>query len=468
MNSFFLNLPIRITIIERLIDGISLFISFIIGYSICLLLNADVLPPQVIYLRHAAVYSLLGIVVFHIMGIYNKQMSLMNIIEIRKIVKSNFILYLALLSLSYILKHNYSVAVISYSMLIALFVTFIERMLLYKFHQALNIRGIRTRRVIIIGAGEIGRQLYKKIILTPKLGYKVVGFYDEDDGLLDTVRSWGRKKYDNGFAIIRSLDEFNELSAKQKVDEVLIARPSMSSKALGEIIQFLNSLDIKFSYVPYLFGAYVEQLRVKDIGGIPMFSTGRVRISRSEEISKKFFDIIVSSVVMFLAIPLFFLIGYLIKKDSPGPVFFKQTRIGKDGHEFEIIKFRTMYVDTPVYADTPTNGADPRITYIGRFLRKTSLDELPQLINVIKGEMSLVGPRPEMPFIVEQYNSLQRERLRVKPGITGIWQISQERSEPIHNNIYYDLFYIENRSILLDLVIILRTVLFAVLVMRTH
>jgi lipopolysaccharide/colanic/teichoic acid biosynthesis glycosyltransferase len=117
-----------------------------------------------------------------------------------------------------------------------------------------------------------------------------------------------------------------------------------------------------------------------------------------------------------------------------------------------------MYVDTPVYAITPKSGKDPRITPIGRFLRRSSLDELPQLFNVLKGDMSLVGPRPEMPFIVEQYNDLHRQRLNVKPGITGLWQISADRRIAIHENMDYDMYYINNQSFLLDLVILAKTV----------
>ena len=128
-----------------------------------------------------------------------------------------------------------------------------------------------------------------------------------------------------------------------------------------------------------------------------------------------------------------------------------------------------MHVDTPHYANSPKTAQDPRITRIGKFLRKTSLDELPQLFNVIRGEMSLVGPRPEMPFIVDnEYNDLIRERLRVKPGVTGVWQISGDRTREIHENISYDLFYIENRSLLLDTIILIRTLLFGIMAMRTH
>jgi lipopolysaccharide/colanic/teichoic acid biosynthesis glycosyltransferase len=156
--------------------------------------------------------------------------------------------------------------------------------------------------------------------------------------------------------------------------------------------------------------------------------------------------------------PLWILIVAGIKLDSPGKALIKQKRVGKDGGIFEMYKFRTMKNDTGLYEKAPFSPDDPRITKFGKFLRKTSLDELPQLINVLKGEMSLVGPRPEMPFIVENYSNWQRKRLEVKPGLTGLWQILGRKDLPLHENIEYDFYYIKNQSLILDMVILVKTV----------
>lgn len=152
----------------------------------------------------------------------------------------------------------------------------------------------------------------------------------------------------------------------------------------------------------------------------------------------------------------------MIGIDSKRPMIFIQERVGRNGKKFKMYKFKTMYVSTNPYEQKPNNGNDPKITPIGRILRKTSLDELPQFLNVLKGDMSLVGPRPEMEFIVNDYNEIHRERLKLRPGITGLWQISASRDKPIHENIEYDLYYISNHSILLDFVILIKT-LFRVL-----
>ena len=173
---------------------------------------------------------------------------------------------------------------------------------------------------------------------------------------------------------------------------------------------------------------------------------------------KRMWDVVASLIMLGLLSPLLLLISILIHIESPGPALFRQRRIGKDGVEFFLWKFRSMHTSAPKYAPSPTSNLDRRLTRIGRLIRRTSLDELPQLLNVLAGEMSLVGPRPEMPFIVEHYTPFERLRLAVKPGITGLWQISPARAFPIHENLQYDLHYIRHQNFFLDISILLRTV----------
>ncbi|MCU1250206.1 MAG: sugar transferase [Edaphobacter sp.] len=178
----------------------------------------------------------------------------------------------------------------------------------------------------------------------------------------------------------------------------------------------------------------------------------------SSSIVKRGCDVIGSLFLLIVLFPLFILIAMLIKMDSPGPALFRHHRVGKDGIPFVLWKFRSMRTDVPVYEASPRSVVDSRLTRVGRLIRRLSLDEMPQLINVLQGEMSLVGPRPEMPFIVARYHPLECERLIARPGITGLWQISPARAFPIHENLQYDLHYIRNQNFLLDCVIILRTI----------
>jgi lipopolysaccharide/colanic/teichoic acid biosynthesis glycosyltransferase len=183
----------------------------------------------------------------------------------------------------------------------------------------------------------------------------------------------------------------------------------------------------------------------------------KLRVSNDSSL-KRGIDLAGASILLFISWPLFLLVAVLIKLESAGPALFRQKRIGKDGQPFDMWKFRSMQADANPYARSPVGNHDPRLTRVGRILRRLSIDETPQLVNVVKGEMSLVGPRPEMPFIVESYGPLERQRLCVKPGITGLWQISPARAMPIHENLSYDLTYIENQSVLLDFIILLRTI----------
>jgi lipopolysaccharide/colanic/teichoic acid biosynthesis glycosyltransferase len=180
--------------------------------------------------------------------------------------------------------------------------------------------------------------------------------------------------------------------------------------------------------------------------------------SPSGYLSKRVIDIIGASILGLLAAPLLIAVAALIKLDSRGPVFVNQRRIGRGGVPFRMWKFRSMHQAVARYERSPVSNTDIRLTRIGRVLRRLSIDEMPQMLNVIRGEMSLVGPRPEMPFIVEQYEPLERLRLNAIPGVTGLWQISPARAMPIHKNVELDLYYIQHRNLFLDIAILLRTI----------
>lgn len=185
--------------------------------------------------------------------------------------------------------------------------------------------------------------------------------------------------------------------------------------------------------------------------------TGSAPILLTYDVVKRGFDITIAMSLLALLSPCMALLWLLVKIDSSGPAMFRQTRIGRDGRPFLIWKFRSMHDGVPAYARSPSRSDDARITRLGRLIRQSCLDELPQLINVLRGEMSLVGPRPEMPFIVATYSADQRRRLDVTPGMTGLWQVSPGRIAPIHENLHLDLHYIHHRSCVLDVVILVRT-----------
>lgn len=456
---------------ELIADLSAILFAFSTGSAIYLYLH-----PALTYKPQSSVIAIttaiVGVLIFERLGLYRQQVSLMNLVEIRKIIRAIIVLCMGLIIYSYFQKLHFPRSLLAYNMILMLLFVLIERMIFFKLQQALYIRRFNVRRILILGAGENGRLLHQSITQAPKLGYFVVGFLDKNQRRLLHSKEWFAKSTDNGLIFCDDYLKLPDIVRTERIDELFISNPlhDMGTYNLQTLAALCQKLEIKLNFIPYVIrGYFANQLYINDINGLPMISFRPVPYSHADQLSKRIFDLILASISLLLFGPFFLIIALLIKHDSEGSVFFKQMRIGRNGVPFSMYKFRTMHVETPQYANSPKTAFDPRITRIGKFLRRTSLDELPQLFNVILGEMSLVGPRPEMPFIVDnEYNDLIRERLRVKPGITGVWQISGDRTREIHENISYDLFYIENRSLLLDTIILVRTLLFGIMAMRTH
>lgn len=304
------------------------------------------------------------------------------------------------------------------------------------------------KKSFLIGSGNLAIRVIQK--LEDMTNYKIEGIITQNRELIG-------KKLDK-YEIVGTISDLKEILEKRKPDAIIFADENLPLSAIMAIISNTKAKGIKFLVASPGFEAIKYGFDVEFVGDIPLVELGFETTNILYEPMKRIFDFVISLILLILLIPVFVAIAIAIKIDSEGPVFFIQERVGKDGKIFRVIKFRTMYKDVPKYSLSPRHKGDPRITRVGRFLRRWSLDELPQLINVLKGDMSLVGPRPEMPQIVEEYEPWQRERLRVKPGITGIWQILGRKDLPLEKNIQYDLVYIKNRSFLLDLIIILKTI----------
>jgi exopolysaccharide biosynthesis polyprenyl glycosylphosphotransferase len=300
------------------------------------------------------------------------------------------------------------------------------------------------------------------LMQSPALGNLPVGFIDDDPKKQGVIVESDNSANSYSLQVIGSFNDLEELVRKYGIDEVFVTITSLHTERFAQTIHKCRQLGIDFRFVPNLFDLKIQKLSISGLDGIPLLSIKAPNINPLYLLLKRAFDVFVSSLVMLVFSPVYLLISFLIKRDSPGPIIFKQKRIGIDGKPFKMYKFRTMWVSANPYDWTPATLEDKRITSFGKFLRRTSLDELPQFYNVLRGNMSIVGPRPEMPFIVEQYTELMRDRLAVKPGITGLWQISADRGKQIHDNIEYDLYYIDNCGFLMDLVIIIRTIYFAI------
>src|SRR3989440_5733467 len=335
-------------------------------------------------------------------------------------------------------------------------------------------RGINLIPTLIVGRGAEAAVCIREMRARPELGYRVIGIID--NGPIGIVPGSSFE----GVPIVGNLENLPQAIRESRANEVIISDPNVPGEKLFDVmIQTGRRRGVEFRIAPTLLNCLPSKTEIDQVGSLPMVTLFRSPLSSGARIVKRTSDLFVAMMALTLLSPLWLLIALLIKLDSRGPVFYKQERVGMDGRVFLFYKFRSMQVgsdDTShrEYQRAYISGrpdsnlgdderpvfklrTDDRITRIGKLLRKTSLDELPQLFNVVRGDMSIVGPRPPIPYEVENYQLWHRKRLDIKPGITGLWQVSGRNRLPFDEMVRMDLYYIENWSLLLDIKIILQT-----------
>ena len=316
--------------------------------------------------------------------------------------------------------------------------------------------GIGLKRILIAGAGELGRLVADKILEHRELGYQIVGFVDD--------RAAGDHLGYRGLPLLGTLQDAAEITVREQIDHLYVALPPDEHVQMLELLDSTSREMVDVKVVPDLLQVIALRARLEDLDGVPVININDVPLQGLNAAIKRAIDIAISSAALFvLAIPLA-IVAALVKVTSRGSVFYQQERMGLDGKSFTILKFRSMEENAerhtgPVW----TVPDDPRVTPLGKFLRKSNLDELPQLWNVLRGDMSIVGPRPERPIFVEQFkHKIPQYMLRhkVKAGLTGWAQVNGWRGNtPLEKRIEYDLYYIENWSVRLDLKIMWLTLL---------
>jgi exopolysaccharide biosynthesis polyprenyl glycosylphosphotransferase len=343
--------------------------------------------------------------------------------------------------------------------LITIFLS-VSRLVMRMVRNRLRQRGLGVDRLLIVGAGEVGRTVMRHIVAQPSLGYHVIGFVDDDPEKGGT--NIGR------FQALGNTSNIPRLVKELVVDEVIITLPWMYHRKIVSIIAQCEREQVRVRIVPDMFQMTLSHLDVEDLGGIPMIGVREISISSGATLFKRTVDVVIALAALILLLPFFLLLALIIRLDSPGPIFFTQIRVGKGEHLFACYKFRSMRQGADeekekLLAQNEADGPifkirnDPRITTVGRLLRRLSLDELPQLFNVLMGHMSLVGPRPAPPSEVQRYQSWHKRRLEVAPGMTGLWQVSGRSELTFDEMVLLDLYYIENWSPFLDLQIMFRT-----------
>ncbi|MBA2338778.1 MAG: sugar transferase [Pyrinomonadaceae bacterium] len=335
-------------------------------------------------------------------------------------------------------------------------------------------RGVNLIPTLVVGRGAEAVQCIEEMQSRPELGYRVIGVVENGKILPGAPKEFA------GVPVVCGVDDLTQAIRETGANEVIIADAGVSSDVLFNVMMRVGRRRrVEFRIAPNLFNCLPRKTEIDQIGHLPMIRLFREPLSSTARVAKRLSDIAVASIALCLFAPAWLLVAVLIKLDSRGPVLYKQERVGMDGRIFLIYKFRTMRANSDdrvhrefqrryIEGHPETNlgdaerpvyklHTDPRVTRSGRVLRRLSLDELPQLLNVILGDMSIVGPRPPIPYEVEAYELWHRKRLDMKPGVTGLWQVSGRNRLSFDDMVRLDLFYIENWSLLLDVRIILRT-----------
>ena len=330
----------------------------------------------------------------------------------------------------------------------------IARALVLRFERWWYARGKDLKEVVIVGTNVTARRVHDSLVQNPALGYRIVGFFSLNGlGEMETT----------GLSYLGRISDVPQYVRKHGTDIVLVSLTYRDHPQLYELVRDCEGLNTEIMMVPDLLELMTSRVRIQELYGIPFIRIKGVQMTTWNLIVKRSFDVVVSGICLILASPVLASIALLIKLDSRGPIFYSQERVGLDGRPFRLLKFRTMRVDAesgtgPVWAKKD----DPRKTRIGGFLRRFSLDELPQLLNVLRGEMSIVGPRPERQHFVDQFKKeipKYLDRHRVKTGMTGWAQVNGLRGNaPIEERTKFDVYYVENWSLVFDLKIILKTV----------
>lgn len=457
----------HIALVDALIVWLSFGISYLLRYEVQFLRPVDEIntAPFRPYIPYTLIFMAWVVTMHQAAGLYRDMRGRTLVSEIFKVTNATSNAVLLIMALSFLIRPLvFSRLLIIQAAFINVFLQLIWRMVIRLVRNALHKRGIGVEQVLVVGCREAGRYVIRTLVARPDLGYRLVGFVDDDPEL--GSKDLGR------VPALGAIKNIPRIVKKEHVDLVILTLPWDEQRYALEVMQHHNVKRVSILTVPDLYQLNLSQVQVEMLGGLPLLGRQKeVKIPRSNLLLKRTLDIGATLLFMPIALPIMIIAALAIRLDTPGPILFYQLRVGMNGQLFKMVKFRSMVVDAEqqheeiigLNEDDPEGykskykDADPRITRVGRFIRRTSIDELPQLLNILRGEMSLVGPRPALPREVELYKSWHRQRLMVRPGLTGLWQVSGRSEIPFEEKCLLDIYYIENWSIGLDLQILIQT-----------
>ena len=436
-------------------DALMAGLAFAAGYFLRLQSEYENIAPFSDYWGMLLIHVATIVLVFFFYRLYHRQRATSHIDEFYAVFGAasvGTIAAIAFISLIYKSELDYPRLMMVYAWVLTILLVSWGRVIHARMQWGLQARGFNEVRLLIVGAGEVGRMILHKIRQSPGLGYSVVGFVDDRDPPSNVL----------GANVLGRTDDLPHLIETLQVDEVIVALPEASHQDILSIITRCEREKVTIKVFPDVFQIMASEVSIGDLNGLPLLTVRDIALRGWRLALKRAMDILGSGLSLLVFSPIMLLVAILIKLDSPGSVFYVQERMGLDARPFLMFKFRSMRPDAeantgPVWA----TQSDPRRTRIGTMMRRFSVDELPQLINVFLGDMSLVGPRPERPIFVEQFKrSIPRymDRHKEKAGMTGWAQVNGLRGDTsIIERTKYDLWYIENWSLLLDFKILART-----------
>jgi exopolysaccharide biosynthesis polyprenyl glycosylphosphotransferase len=406
--------------------------------------------------------SIIWVTVFFALRVYYPARALRYAVDFQLLWGAATMALLVFSGLAYLLFRDLSRYLLFYFYLLDLLLLTVWRMLLpLVFSKLPNFAP--SRQVLVVGAGEVGQRVGLLVSEHSWAGLKLVGFVDDDAVKIQSGCL--------GKPVFGTVEETVEVVNSKAIDEVIVTLPSRAQLKIERLVLALQATSASVRLVPDVFSMVFIRASVEDFAGVPLIGLREPVIEGVDRILKRAFDLCIGGLALLFSTPFMLVIALAIKLDSPGSVLFCQQRVGEGGELFQMLKFRTMVPGAekqermlvresnsgpPIFDKRPD---DPRVTRVGCFLRRWSLDELPQLVNVMKGEMSLVGPRPELPWLVEEYEPWQRKRFAVPQGMAGWWQVHGRSNRADYTlRVEDDLYYIRNWSLWLDLRILWMTI----------
>ncbi len=383
-------------------------------------------------------------------GIYRSQRMKTLVDELQSVFRSAALGLLVVSAIGFMFREfHFGRFVVLTSVLLNFALQGVSRVVVHHIEKRMRSSGSHDMPALIVGSGVNAIRLLQKLQDHPEIGYRVVGFLDDrNDDAKDVA----------GHPMLGGIGDLRRVVVEFGVREIFVAHPALGHTRMLSMVLECEDLGVTFRVVTNLFEVLTAGSPLDLVDDLPVVRLGREQAHVLYAPAKRLLDIVGGSLALICVAPLLAWCAWRVRRTSPGPAFFRHTRVGREGREFEMFKLRTMHHDAELFAEAPKQALDARVTEYGRWLRATSIDELPQLLNVVRGEMSLVGPRPEMPFIAASYDEWQSRRLAVLPGITGLWQILGRKDLPMHENLQYDFYYIRNQSLVLDLSILVRTI----------